>query len=222
MTANLPATQTKNELSREIADFAIDKVELLKNLYFKNKGASNEDFLMFMHICKHCGLDPTMKQIYPVLRKDNKENKITMTVQTGIDGYRLIAERTGKYAPGREPTFTFDDKGKLISATAYVKKQTQDGSRHEVAATAFYSEYVQTKFDGKPNTFWAKMPNSQTAKCAEALALRKAFPANFSSVYTHEEMQQASNSSTIINAENLDNPDIVITPEKIPEKLPET
>ena len=114
-----------------------------------------------------------------------------MTIQTGIDGYRLIAERTGKYSPGREPTYQYDEKGNIISATAYVKKQTSDGTWHEVAATAFFNEYCQRTKEGKPTRFWMQLGHAMIAKCAEALALRKAFPGDLSGIYTKEEMLQA-------------------------------
>lgn len=163
--------------------------DLIKDMYFK--GSSDQEFLMFMHVCKKTGLDPAMRQIFPVKRWDSKMKKETMTVQTGIDGYRLIAERTGRYAPGREPTYQYDNNGKILSATAYVKKQTADGTWHEIAATAFYDEYCQKTKEGIPTSFWKNMAHNQLAKCAEALALRKAFPGDLSGIYTQEEMAQA-------------------------------
>jgi phage recombination protein Bet len=144
-----------------------------------------------MHVCKRTGLDPFIKQIHPVPRWDSKLGRNAITFQVGIDGFRLIADRTGKYAPGREPTFTHDESGNLISATAYVKKLTADGTWHEVAATAFYNEYVQRKKDGRPNPMWEAMKYSQLAKCAESLSIRKAFPADLSGIYSVEEMKQA-------------------------------
>ena len=165
------------------------KVKLLKDMFFKD--STNDEFILFVHACERSGLDPFMKQIYPVKRWDSKLHRNSMTIQTGIDGYRSIAERTGKYAPGKEPQFTYDKEGRLLSATAYVKKLTPDGTWHEVPATAFFSEYVQTNKDGIPTQFWSRMPHGQLAKCAEALALRKAFPFEFSQIYTQEEMQQA-------------------------------
>lgn len=160
------------------------------------KGATADEFQMFAHICKKTGLDPFMKQVFPVKRWDAKLKREVMTIQTSIDGYRLLADRTGRYAPGREPTFVLKADGSLLSATAYVKKQTADGTWHEIAATAFYDEYCQKFMDKgtgemKATKFWADMPHSQTAKCAEALALRKAFPAEMSGIYTKEEMQQS-------------------------------
>lgn len=158
-------------------DFSEDKIKLLKQTVCK--GASDNELQLFLHVCVKTGLDPFMRQIYSVPRGGQR------TIQTGIDGYRVIAERTGKYAPGREPTYNYDNKENLISATAYVKKQTQDGTWHEVSATAFWGEYKVE------SPFWKKMPNNQLAKCAEALALRKAFPAELSGIYTKEEMDQA-------------------------------
>ena len=172
-----------------------NKVELLKNTICK--GSSDEEFKLFLHACQRTGLDPFMKQVYAVKRWDSRQKKEVMSIQTGIDGYRLIAERTGKYAPGKEPTYTYDAEKRLLSSTAYVKKQTADGSWHEVAATAFYNEYCQRDKEGNPTRFWHTMAHNQLSKCAEALALRKAFPGDLSGIYTQEEMSQADNDSSV-------------------------
>ena len=184
-------------MSNEIVmagQFDRQQLDMIKDMYFK--GASDLEFEAFMHVCKHTGLDPILKQIYPVKRWDSKLKKETLTVQTSIDGLRLIAERSGRYAPGREPSYQYDKNGELLSATAYVKKQTADGTWHEIAATAFYSEYVQMVRDketgvSKPTQFWDKMRHNQLSKCAEALCLRKGWPAESSKIYIAEEMQQA-------------------------------
>lgn len=174
----------------ELAHYEMEKsVDTLRSTVCK--GLGDEEVQLFAAVCKKAGLDPFSKQIYPVKRWDTKLRKETMTIQTGIDGFRLIAERTGKYAPGREPEFKYDQNGKLVSATAFVKKQTQDGSWHDVSATAFFSEYVQTTKDGSPTAFWQRMPHNQLAKCAESLALRKAFPIEMSGINTREEMEQS-------------------------------
>lgn len=171
-----------------------DKIKLLKNTICK--GASDNELELFIHACKRSGLDPFMKQIHAVKRPtynaSTKSYEEQMSIQTGIDGYRLIAERTGRYAPGKAPTFQYDSNGNMISATAYVKKQTPDGTWHEISGEAFYEEYVARKKDGTPQSMWQK-PHIMLAKCAEALALRKAFPADLSGLYTKEEMDQASN-----------------------------
>lgn len=172
--------------------FEEGQLQLIKSMYFK--GLTDDELMLFLHVCKRTGLDPLLKQIHPVkrnARQDDGTYRMTLTIQTAIDGYRLIAERTGRYAPGREPTFTYDANGKLVSCTAYIKKLTSDGTWHEIPGTAFYEEYCQRDKNGKPMKFWEAMPHGQLSKCAEALAIRKGFPANLSGIYTNEEMQQA-------------------------------
>jgi len=162
----------------ELAQFSAEQSALIKN--YLCKGISDDELKLFSAVCKKTGLDPFMKQIYAVKRKDQ------MTIQTSIDGYRLIAERTGRYAPGRESTYVYDGD-KLVCATSYVKKQTADGTWHEVACSAYYDEY-------KPaysNQFWESKKHIMLAKCAEALALRKAFPSELSGLYSDDEMAQA-------------------------------
>lgn len=196
-------------MSKELAiqqDWDEKKVKLLKDTICK--GSTNDEFELFIHACKRTGLDPFMKQVHAVKRWDSNLGREVMSIQTGIDGYRLIAERTGCYAPGREPIFVYDENKKLISATSFVKKRTKDGTWHEISHTAFYDEYVQTKKDGKPTAFWLKMPHGQLAKCAEALALRKAFPAELSGIYTTEEMSQATSANTELVAEVIEEKEI--------------
>lgn len=161
------------------SDFDQNKIDLIKNTVCR--GATNDDLQIFLLVCQRTGLDPFMKQIYSIPRGGQR------TIQTSIDGLRLIAERTGKYSPGKESIYTYDDKKNLVSSTSYVKKMTKDGTWHDISATAIYSEYNP----GGKNTFWSKMPHIMLAKCAEALALRKAFPAEMSGIYTKEEMDQA-------------------------------
>jgi phage recombination protein Bet len=170
--------------SQKVVDFNEEKIKLIKNTIAKNCTDSELD--LFIHSCQRLGLDPIMKQIYAVKRGN------VMTIQTGIDGYRLIAERTGKYMPGKEATYVYDNK-RLVSATAYVKKLGPDNQWHEVAATAFFSEYNAAQ------GLWNKMPHVMLAKCAESAALRRAFPAEMSGIYTEEEMSQANVHNTAIS-----------------------
>jgi len=165
------------------------KTDLIKRTICK--GSTDDEFELFSAVCRRTGLDPFMRQIYPVPRWSNKDKRYTMTIQTSIDGFRLIAERTGNYSPGREPLYVYDDNKKIISATSYVKKRTSDGTWHEVAATAYFEEYVQKDKDGKVTQFWSNMPHVMLAKCAESIALRRAFPAEMSGIYTKDEMEQA-------------------------------
>lgn len=188
------ATREENPVS---SYFNPQQIDILKNSICK--GVSDDEFKVFLMACQKTQLDPFMKQIYAVKRKSKKPDGSwgeTMTIQTGIDGYRLIAERTERYAPGPEPTYITDQNGNLLSATAYIKKQTKDGTWHTVSASAPIEEYMQTTVDHKtgekrPTGMWVNMPKTMLSKCAEAQALRKAFPAEMSGVYTKEEMQQA-------------------------------
>lgn len=172
------------------AKLTSEQIDLIKKTVCKE---SNDDELqLFLHVSNKCGLDPFSKQIYAIKRKGS------MTIQTGIDGYRLIAARTSLHAGTDDAVFEIDSKtGLPISASVTVYK-LMSGNRIPFTATARYSEYVQ-QFNGTPSQFWLKMPFGQLAKCAEALALRKAFPQELSGIYTNEEMQQADNSDVIVH-----------------------
>lgn len=167
--------ERKDDLS---VTYSPEHISLIKNQICK--GATDLEMQLFLHVCYKKGLDPLTKQIYSV--KYGQERSIIV----GIDGFRLVAERTGCYAPGKESTYVYDAQGRLQSATSYVKKMTRDGTWHEVSESAYWAEY------GSDKQFWKKMPHVMLAKCAEAKALRRAFPNELSGLYTQEEMEQAN------------------------------
>jgi phage recombination protein Bet len=168
------ATQSN---SHDLVEFDEKKMTLIRNTFCQN--STQQEFEVFMEICKSTQLNPLFKQIYFIKRGDK------ISHQTSIDGLRLIADRTKRYVPGRESTYTFDKNGNLLSATSYIKKLAHDGTWHEVASTAIFAEYNANQ------GLWKKMPCAMLAKCAEALALRRAFPADMLGLYTKDEMDQA-------------------------------
>jgi len=162
-----------------------EKIDLIKRTICRD--ATDDELELFLYRCRTTGLDPFLQQIHAVKRWDGQQKKHVMSIQTGIAGFRLIAERTGNYAPGRQASFEHDAEGRLLAATAYVLKCTKDGTWHEVAETARYEEFVQLTKESKPNKFWREKPHLMLAKCAEAAALRRAFPADLSGIGCSED-----------------------------------
>jgi phage recombination protein Bet len=154
-------------------------------------GCSEDELALFLEVCRATGLNPLMRQIYAIKRKSGDESR--MTIQTGIDGYRLLAARTGLLA-GIDDAIYDTEEGKHPGRASVTVYRLVAGQRVAFAATARWSEYAAVgKEHQQPIAMWAKMPWLMLGKCAEALALRRAFPAELSGVYTGEEMAQADN-----------------------------
>jgi phage recombination protein Bet len=161
-------------------------------------GATDAELDLFLYQCKRTGLDPLAKQIYSIKRGGK------MVTQIGIDGARLIAQRTGRYA-GQDGPYWCGEDGQWVDV--WLSKDAPRAAKVNVylmgvdrgtPGVAHWDEYAQM-YQGKPTDMWRKMPALMLAKCAEMLALRKAFPQELSGLYTQEEMGQAESEGNVID-----------------------
>lgn len=165
--------------------YSDEELRVVRVLFDPTNKLSVEQVKLFLHVAKDRKLDPRLKQICAIPKHNKNTGKVECVIVTQIDGFRLIAERTGKYAPGDDTEFLYDKNGGLLGAKVFVKKMTNDGTWHQVSATAFIKEYNAGTFP------WKNMPHVMIEKCAEARALRRAFPAELSGLYSTEEMDQS-------------------------------
>lgn len=163
--------------------FDDDQVSIIKNQIFPN--ATDSELKEFVFRCQASNLDPFKGQITASIYKDENGNRKVVCITT-IDGFRSIAERSGCYAGSDDAVF--DTEKNPTKATVTVYKMVQ-GQRVPFTATARWKEYYPGE---KKGFMWRKMPCVMLAKCAEALAMRKAFPNETGRIYASEEMEQAS------------------------------
>lgn len=161
-------------------------------------GATEAEFSALVEVAQKRNLDPFKREIFFVKRWDASKGREVWATQVSIDGLRLMAERSGLYDGQDEPVFEYGSNP-AIPLLCRVRVYRKDWTRPAVGV-ARWEEYVQTTRDKqsgqtRPNTMWAKMGHTMLAKCAEALAIRKAFPESAAGLHTDDEMGQAQNSA---------------------------
>jgi phage recombination protein Bet len=189
------------------------QLELIKRTVAAD--CNDNEFNLFIEVAKRVALDPFRRQIYAVVYNKDKPDKRRMSIITGIDGYRAVSARTGRYRPDEQaPVFTYNDALKnpdlnplgLEKCTARIFILGADEQWYPVSNEAYWEEYAPLteawegpsgqrkptgKFELDKRSKWFTMGRVMLAKCAEAGCHRKAYPEDLSGVYIAEEMDQA-------------------------------
>lgn len=223
MTAVVPADKPTGALAltSDQHDWTPEQAAALVQLGLGDAPAA--DLKVFLHQSQRTGLDPFLRQIYMIGRWDGRSQKNKYTIQAAIDGLRIVAERHGQYGGGDGPYWCGEDGvwhdmwvGNKPPVAAKVGVVRKDWAK-PMYAVALFAEYAARKKDGNLESMWASRPAGQLAKCAEALALRKAFPHDLSGIYTSDEMAQADNPPVrlVIDQEPDERP-VVAVAERVP------
>lgn len=178
-------TESEAKLTRE-------DLETIRNTIFK--GAEDSELRLYLHDCQRQAVHPLDRLIHPSVRVDRKTGERRYTPITSIDLFRARAEDTGLYAGNDDPVYSGQPRTESFAASVTVWKIV-GGQRCAFTATARWSEYVPPQGS---DWMWQKMPHLMLAKCAEALALRKAFPRQLSGIYTKDEMDQAGERADVV------------------------
>lgn len=167
-----------------------DKISLVKQTILP-EGSTDAELELFIHFAKRTGLDPLARQIYAMKIKGK------FSILTSIDGFRLIAERSGHYAGQTIPMYYngADNQWSEVWTSPGYPAACKIGVHRTdfvepMFAVAHWTAYAQRKADGNYSYAWVNMPTVMLAKCAEALALRKAFPHELSGLYTSDELSE--------------------------------
>jgi phage recombination protein Bet len=172
---------------------------------------SMESVVLALSYCKARGLDPFKRCVHIVPIYNAQLKGMVDTIWPGIGELRTTAFRTGQYA-GRSRTefgpditkrFEYrsdDGKGDPIVTEVTFPEWAQvtvyrmvNGQRVDFAGPQVYwleTYAVTSKWNDTPNSMWQTRPRGQIDKCAEAAALRAAFPEEIGSEYTNDEVSR--------------------------------
>lgn len=202
---------TKTENTTMLPALQMNEAELIEvlgtSLY---PGAAVNSIKMVLGYCKASGLDPMQKPVHIVPMWDGKAKQMRDVVMPGIGLYRTQAARSNAYGGISEPDFGPDVTETLGNVTltyptwckVTVKRRLPDGSVADFTAIERWKENYATaaKDTTAPNAMWKKRPYGQLSKCAQAQALRMAFP-EIGAEATAEEMDGKMLYDDVIDAQ---------------------
>ena len=185
---------------REELTLGQEQVSLLAKT-LSQAGLSEQEFYLYIEYVKRTKLDPFVRQLYAI------KDKGRMSIIVGIDGLRVIAQRTGELDGQDGPYWKAQDGPWLevwdSEEPPYACKVEvyRRGAKRPFKGLVRYDSFVRFNKDGEPLGNWATMPDHMLAIRAESHALRKAFPAETAGLYVSQDDQEADGEAYIVHPE---------------------
>src|SRR5687768_9258625 len=107
MTTAIQKTNGVTSIARQQDGLTDEQIKLITDTIAK--GASRDELALFVQTCNRLKLDPFARQIFLVKRWDSNLNRMVAQSQVSIDGFRLVAERTGQYRGQTAPQWCGKD-----------------------------------------------------------------------------------------------------------------
>jgi len=164
-------------------------------------------FRWYLAAAEASGLNPIQREIY-IVKYGSR-----FVLQTGIDGFLIHAERSGKFGGFMPTEFTVKSKDgnlevitidhydpdvhQLVSATVKLIRKDMGGEVRQ--ATCLFTEYA-VYYNNKLSDRWQRAGARQLEKCTQAKVIRENCP-GLGQVYVHEEMEQARATGDFIDAD---------------------
>lgn len=170
-------------MGKDLMVVSSEQKALVKSVIFPD--ATDAELQLFIYECTRRGVHPLDRKIFPIKRNDGETGSKKITFQCSIDYFRSAALESEEYDGQDEPEFgPVDIQGYPEWAKVAVYRK---GIDRPFIGIARWKEYYPGE---KLGFMWRKMPHAQLAKCAEALAMRKAFPQKLAGLYADEETHQ--------------------------------
>lgn len=143
---------------------------------------SHDDFSMVVAQATRRGFSPWARMLYAERRPAGSGTELV--IYATIEALRVIAHRSGDYVGIRKTEFVYGGDETPISASVKVKRYSR-GKTRVFEGEVFWRDCYPGKGLGE---FWDAKPHTMMSKCAEAAALRRAFPELLEGLYTREEV----------------------------------
>lgn len=183
----------KNEIIKTDTGEIILNADIIRNKIATNSNVTDKEIFIFLQLCKYRKLNPFVGEAHLVKYGNKAQQVVGKDVfikrlnrnpkNEGWNSGVIIKTKDNKVIE-REGTFYLDDE-KLVGAwiKIYIK-----GWKEPHKHTVRLRDYFRTTNDNKAMGQWGKMPGVMIEKCCIVAGIRKAFPEEFSGMYTSDEI----------------------------------
>jgi phage recombination protein Bet len=181
----------------EVFELSRAKIDLIKRTVCP-KDTTDDELALFFHECQRRGVHPLDRLVHMTKFQDRQQGGAKVVFMVSIDYLRAQAEETGEYGGKDKPVFQgageLPVQGRKVKVPLFAEVTVYrivQGQRVPFTGEARWNEFYPGA--GERGAMWRDKPFLMLAKCAEAQALRSAFPKRLGKLYAREELDRSFN-----------------------------